>query len=327
VITEPVRWGILATGWIAGAFVKDLRLLPDAEVVAVGSRTPEAAAGFAERHGIPRAYGSWAELAADGDVDVVYVATPHSAHHAAAKECLAGGRAVLCEKPFTLDLATSQDLVETARKQGLFLMEAMWTRCNPAVRRAVELVADGAIGEVTAVHADFGIAAPPEPTHRLRAKGLGGGALLDLGVYPVTMAHLMLGPPAQIRAWAKLSDEGVDENTGLIFGYESGAVAALTCGIVGTTPVAAVVTGTTGRIEFTKPFFATRGFTLFRAGAEPEDVAFQFDGAGYQYEAAEVHRCLREGLLESRLIPHAVTLEIMSILDTIRADLGVRYDA
>lgn len=324
--SRPIRWGILATGSIAGAFARDLRLLPDAEVVAVGSRTAEAAGAFAARHGIPRAYGSWAELAADQEVDVVYVATPHSAHHAAAKECLAGGRAVLCEKPFTLDLATSQDLVETARKQGVFLMEAMWTRFNPAVRRAVELVADGAIGAVTAVHADFGIMAPPEPTHRLRAKVLGGGALLDLGVYPITMAHLMLGPPDQFRAWAKLSDEGVDENTGLVFGYDSGAVAALSCGIVGSTPIAAVVTGTAGRIEFTRPFFATRGFTLFRDGAEPEYVGFEFDGGGYQFEAAEVHRCLRAGLLESPLMPHATTLEIMSILDTIRTDLGVEYD-
>jgi predicted dehydrogenase len=325
VISGPVRWGILATGGIATSFVNDLRLLPDAEVLAVGSRTPEAAALFAERHGIPRAYGSWAELAADEDVDVVYVATPHSAHYTATALCLEAGKPVLCEKPFTLDLATSRELIEAARRKGVFLMEGMWTRCNPAIRRAVVMVADGAIGEVTSVQADFGIAGPFAPTHRLRAKLLGGGALLDLGVYPITAALLMLGSPDHIRAWATLNAEGVDENTGLVFGYNNGAVATLSCGIVGRTPTGAAVTGTGGRIEFAPPFFCTRSFTLTRAGAEPEVVSFDFDGSGYQFEAAEVQRCLREGLLESPLVPHSVTLEMMSLLDTIRAQIGVSY--
>jgi predicted dehydrogenase len=325
VISGPIRWGILSTGAIATSFVEDLRLLPDAEVLAVGSRTPEAAELFASRHGIPRAYGSWAELAADPDVDVVYVATPHAAHHAAAALCLEAGKAVLCEKPFTLDLATSRDLVATAQRKGVFLMEAMWTRCNPAVRRAVAMVADGAIGEVTSVQADFGIAGPFEPTHRLRAKVLGGGALLDLGVYPITMALLVLGLPDHIRAWAKLSPEGVDENTGLVFGYDSGAVATLSCGIVGWTRTGAVVTGTRGRIEFAPPFFCTRSFTVVRQNADPEEVTFDFDGRGYQFEAAEVQRCLRDGLLESPLVPHSVTLEMMELLDTIRAQIGVSY--
>jgi predicted dehydrogenase len=325
VISGPIRWGILSTGGIATSFVNDLRLLPDAEVLAVGSRTPEAAALFAQRHGIPRAYGTWAELAADEDVDVVYVATPHSAHYAAAMLCLEAGKAVLCEKPFTLDLPTSRELVETARRKGVFLMEGMWTRCNPAVRRAVAMLAEGAIGEVTSVQADFGLAGPFEPTHRLRAKVLGGGALLDLGVYPITAALLMLGSPDHVQAWAKLSPEGVDENTGMVFGYDSGGVATLSCGIVGQTPTAAVVTGTAGRIEFAPPFFCTRSFTVFRPGADPEEVTFDFDGMGYQFEAAEVQRCLREGLLESSLVPHAVTLEMMSLLDTIRAQIGVSY--
>jgi predicted dehydrogenase len=325
VISGPIRWGILSTGGIATSFVNDLRLLPDAEVLAVGSRTPEAAAQFAERHGIPRVYGSWAQLAADRDVDVVYVATPHSAHYAATKLCLEAGKAVLCEKPFTLDLATSQELVETARRKGVFLMEGMWARCNPAVRQAVSMVAGGAIGEVTSVQADFGLAGPFEPTHRLRAKVLGGGALLDLGVYPITAALLMLGCPDHVQAWAKLSPEGVDENTGLVFGYDSGGLATLSCGIVGQTPTAAVVTGTAGRIEFAPPFFCTRSFTVFRPDADPEVVSFDFAGMGYQFEAAEVQRCLRESLLESPLVPHAVTLEMMALLDTIRTQIGVFY--
>ncbi|MFC0503743.1 Gfo/Idh/MocA family protein [Micromonospora costi] len=319
------RWGILATGQIAGRFAEDLRLVPDAELVAVGSRTAESAKLFAERHDVPRAYGSWAELAADPELDVVYVATPHAAHHEAAMTCLAAGRAVLLEKPFTLDLATSTELVETARAAGVFLMEAMWMRTNPLILRMVEVIADGAIGTVTSVQADFGVAGPFPPEHRMRARVLGGGALLDLGVYPLSLAHLLLGTPQHIRSWATIGPEGVDENTGIVLGYDSGAVATLSCGIVGATPLVASVTGTAGRIELPAPFFRPDSLTLHRAGAEPETIPADLTGGGYQYEAIEVQRCLAAGLTESPLVPHATTLEVMALLDTIRAQIGVDY--
>ncbi|MEV0393180.1 Gfo/Idh/MocA family protein [Polymorphospora rubra] len=319
------RWGILATGHIAGRFVEDLGSLPDAEVVAVGSRSLPSAQAFADRYGIPRAYGTWQELAADADLDVVYVATPHSAHHLATMTCLDAGRAVLCEKPFTLDLATTTELIEAARARDLFLMEAMWMRCNPTILRVLELIADGAIGEVTTVRADFGLAGPFPPEHRLRARELGGGALLDLGVYPVSLAYLLLGRPDEVRAWAKIGPEGVDENTGIVLGYGSGAVATLTCGLVGGTPTTAAITGTRGRIELPGPFFRPGGFTLLRTGAEAETVVAEQTGGGYQYEAAEVQRCLRAGLRESPLVPHAATLDVMSLLDTIRTQIGVTY--
>ncbi|HEY8475059.1 MAG TPA: Gfo/Idh/MocA family oxidoreductase [Natronosporangium sp.] len=322
---RPIRWGILATGGIARTFVEDLKRMPDAEVVAVGSRTQAAADGFAERYGIPRAYGDWAGLAADAEVDVVYVATPHSAHHAAAKLCLTAGKHVLCEKPLTLDRPSSQDLVDTAKAAGLFLMEAMWSRCNPTIRKLTELVADGAIGEVTAVHADFGLPGPFPPGHRMRDPALGGGALLDLGIYPITLAHLVLGRPATIHAWASLTPEGTDQNTGLLFGYDSGALASLTCGFVGATGNVARVTGRAGRIELPAPFHRPNHLTLHRRGAEPEVIEAPLAGHGYVPEAAEVHRCLRAGLTESPLVPHATSLEIMSIMDDIRARVGVSY--
>ncbi|MFI7577609.1 Gfo/Idh/MocA family protein [Micromonospora sp. NPDC049497] len=319
------RWGILATGHIAGRFAEDLRLVPGAELVAVGSRTRESAERFAARHGARRAYASWAELAADADLDVVYVATPHAAHHAAALTCLRAGRAVLLEKPFTLDLATSRELVDAARAAGVFLMEAMWMRTNPLVRRVCELVADGAIGTVTSVRADFGAAGEFPPEHRMRARALGGGALLDLGVYPVSLAHLLLGVPDHVRSWAKVSPEGVDENTGIVFGYDSGAVATLSCGMVGATPLVASITGTGGRIDLPEPFFRPGSMTLHRDGAEPETVTTELVGNGYQYEAEEVQRCLAAGLPESPLVPHSVTLEVMALLDGIRAQIGVDY--
>ncbi len=319
------RWGILATGNIAARFAEDLRLVPGAELVAVGSRTAETAKRFAERHGVPRAYASWADLAADAEVDVIYVATPHAAHYEAARACLTAGKPVLLEKPFTLDLPTSTELVEAARAAGVFLMEAMWMRCNPLVRRVCELIADGAIGTVTSVRADFGVAGPFPPEHRMRARTLGGGALLDLGVYPVSLAHLLLGVPQHVRSWAKLGPEGTDENTGLVFGYDPGAVATLSCGMVGATGLTASITGTAGRIDLPEPFFRPGGFTLHRAGAEPETIAEELAGSGYQYEAIEVQRCLAQGLTESPLVPHAATLEIMGLLDDIRAQIGVSY--
>jgi predicted dehydrogenase len=318
------RWGILATGSIATTFTQDLKSLPDAEITAVGSRSLAAAELFAAAHGIARAHGSWAELAADPEVDVVYVATPHVAHHAAAKLCLRAGKAVLCEKPFTLDLASAQDLVTTAQERGVFLMEAMWMRAIPGIRRIAELVADGVIGDVTAVYADFGLPGPFRASHRLRDPALGGGALLDLGVYPITLAQLFLGAPQRVSALAALTPEGVDENTGIILGYDSGAVATLHCGIVGDTTRTATVIGTTGRIELPRHFHRPERFTVWR-GEDAEVVEVPIRGNGMGYEAEEVIRCLAAGLVESPLIPHAATLDVMRTLDAARAQIGVVY--
>lgn len=320
------RWGILATGYIARRFAEDLRLVPGAELVAVGSRTRESAQLFAARHDVPRAYASWAELAADPDVDVIYVATPHAAHHEAAMTCLAADKAVLVEKPCTLDLATTTELIETARRRDLFLMEAMWMRTNPLILRVLELVRDGAIGEVTHVRADFGAAGPFPPEHRMRARTLGGGALLDLGVYPISLALLLLGVPQYVRAWARLSPEGVDENTGLVFGWDSGAVATLSCGMVGATAITAAITGTTGRIDLPEPFYRPGAALLHRAGSAPETIRADLTGGGYQYEAIEVQHCLAAGLIESPLVPHSATLEVMALLDDVKARIGVSYN-
>jgi predicted dehydrogenase len=326
-MTDRVRWGILSTGAIARAFVADLRLVPDAEVVAVGSRSQDTADRFAAQHAIPRAYGSWRALAEDPGVDVVYVATPHVAHHAATLTCLRAGKATLTEKPFAIDLAQARELVEAARSAGVFLMEAMWTRCFPVIHTVAGLLADGAIGTVVDVHADFGVAGRFGPTHRLRARELGGGALLDLGVYPVTLAHLVLGAPDEVTAWARLTPEGVDENTGMLFGYRSGALAALTCSITGDTGRRAVITGTGGRIELDRDFFRPTGYTLHRGYREPpQRVEAPVEGQGYHFEAAEVHRCLREGLTESPVVPLAETLAVMATLDAVRDRIGVRYD-
>ncbi|MEU2623890.1 Gfo/Idh/MocA family oxidoreductase [Streptomyces sp. NPDC007157] len=325
---QSVRWGILATGGIAAAFAADLVDLPDAEIAAVASRSAESAEAFAERFGIGRAYGDWESLARDEDIDVVYVATPHSAHRAAAGLCLEAGRNVLCEKAFTIDAREAGELVALAKEHDRFLMEAMWMYCNPLVRRLKALVADGAIGEVRTVQADFGLEGPFPPAHRLRDPALGGGALLDLGVYPVSFAHLLLGEPDGLSARAVLSDEGVDLQTGALLSWESGALAAVHCSIVGGTGTTASVTGSRGRIDIPDGFFNPERFVLHRDGRDPEEFALDpADGPRntLRHEAREVMRALRAGEKESPLVPLDGTLAVMRTLDTLRELIGVRY--
>ncbi|MWA10793.1 gfo/Idh/MocA family oxidoreductase [Streptomyces sp. BA2] len=323
-----MRWGILATGGIAASFTANLLDMPDAEVVAVASRTDASAKAFAERFGIPRAYGEWGALAEDEDIDVVYVATPHASHRAAAGLCLDAGRAVLCEKAFTLNAREARELVTLARRRGLFLMEAMWMYCHPLIRRMKALVDDGAIGEVRTVQADFGLAGPFPPAHRLRDPAQGGGSLLDLGVYPVSFAQLLLGEPSGVSARATLSDEGVDLQTGMLLSYESGAHAVLHCSINAGTPVTASVTGSRGRIDVSNGFFFPDRFVLHREGRDPEEFAASPEYGprdSLKHEAAEVMHRLRAGDTESPLVPLDGTLAVMRTLDAVRERIGVRY--
>ncbi|MFE3634345.1 Gfo/Idh/MocA family protein [Streptomyces cellostaticus] len=327
---RSVRWGILATGGIAAAFAADLVDLPDAEIAAVASRRPESAEAFAERFGATRAHGDWESLAADPDIDVVYVATPHSAHRAAAGLCLTAGRNVLCEKAFTLNAREAGELVALAKEHDRFLMEAMWMYCNPLVRRLKALVDDGAIGEVRTVRADFGLAGPFPAAHRLRDPALGGGSLLDLGVYPVSFAQLLLGEPDAVTASAVLSAEGVDLQTGALLTWESGALAALHCSIAGGTGTTASVTGSLGRIDVPAGFFHPERFVLHRDGRDAEEfTADPADGprTSLRHEAAEVMRALRAGERESPLVPLDGSLAVMRTLDAIRERIGVRYPA
>jgi predicted dehydrogenase len=318
----PIRWGILGTGGIAATFTEDLLRMPDQQVAAVGSRTPESAGAFAERYGIPRAYGSYAELAADDSIDVIYVATPHSGHHAAALLCLRAGRAVLCEKAFTVTAAEAEELVATAREKSRFLMEAMWTRFSPGIVRLRELVAEGVIGEVRSVTADFSFPFPYDPAHRLFDPDLGGGALLDLGVYPVSFAWMLLGEPTAVHAVAGLAPNGVDANTGILFGYDNGAVALLHCSLEAEGHVAASVLGAKGRIDVHAPFFRPPALTVRPSGGEPWTYSVELDGHGYTYQAAEVAARLRGGELESPVMPLDETVAIMRTLDTIRAQVA-----
>ncbi|WP_214103897.1 Gfo/Idh/MocA family protein [Acrocarpospora catenulata] len=318
-MTRPIRWGVLGTGNIASVFTEDLLTLPGHEVAAVGSRAPETAETFANRYGIPRAHGSYEDLAGDDGVDVVYITTPHHLHHPMGLLCLEAGRAVLVEKPFTVSAMEARELAGLARTRGLFTMEAMWMRFNPIVERIRTLVADGAIGEVRAVYADFGIAPEYDPAGRLWAPELAGGALLDLGVYPVALACLLLGAPERVRALSTPAATGVDADTAILLGFPSGAVALLHASLLAHSPHAATIVGTRGRIIVDGPFVRPDSTRLFRDGAPPETWREELAGHGYTYQAEEVARCLRAGRTESDRWPLDLTVTVMETLDAIRA--------
>ncbi|THV42973.1 Gfo/Idh/MocA family protein [Glycomyces buryatensis] len=323
-MVEPIRWGILATGGIASTFVEDLALLDDCRVTAVASRSAQRAADFAKKYDIPHAWDSVQALAQDDDVDIVYVATPHSHHYIPTIRFLEAGKHVLCEKAFAYNADQTRTMFNVAREHQRFLMEAMWTRCNPAVREMRRAIKEGMIGDVLAVHGNFAITGDFAPSHRLRNPELAGGALLDLGVYPITMAHLVLGAPEEVHAEALMTPEGVDAYTAITLRYPN-AIAQLTCSFIGGPSNAVTISGTDGRIEL--PDFAYRpsGYTLIRNGEAPREFEAPYVGHGYVHEALEVHRALRQGRLESTLVPPQGTVEVMEILDSVRSAIGLRY--
>lgn len=314
----PVRWGILATGKIARSFVRDLHLVPGAEPVACGSRTLPAARAFAEEYGVARAYGSYAELARDPDVDVVYVATPHGRHVEDVTTCLNAGKAVLCEKPLTLDPVSAAALLDRARAEGLFLAEAMWMRANPLIREVVEQTRAGACGPVRQVRADLGFTAPVDPTSRLWDPELGASALLDIGIYPVTLAHMLLGEPADLTASATLSDRDIDVNGAAALRYAGGAMASLSWTQTAWSDGRASIAGPDGRIEIPSRFHKSSTFSYIR-GFDAKEHTATFVGSGLAHEAAEVMRCLRDGRTESDLLSHEATLSVLAMMDRIRS--------
>lgn len=324
---EPIRWGIVSTGHIAGVFTSDLGLLPDHTVVAVGSRDLTRAQEFARRHGIPRAYDSYAALAEDPEVQVVYIATPHSDHAATARLCLEAGKAVLCEKPFTVNAKEASELASLARSRGVFCMEAMWMWCNPIHRRLYAALAAGEIGAVRTVTADLGFRARYDPTDRLFAPELAGGALLDVGIYPLSFAYRILGPPDGLTVHAELAPTGVDSMTAMQLEYAGGAVAHLVGSFDATLSSRATISGTDGWIELPADFQVASRYTVHRPNAEPLTYREQLIGSGYVYEAQEVARCLREGRAESTIVPLDDTLAVMELMDRIREQTGVRYPA
>lgn len=318
------RWGIIGTGGIARAFARDLALLNGDIVAAVGSRTQQSADGFAELFPGCSAYGSYEELVA-ADVDAIYVATPHPMHHENTLLAMKAGKPVLCEKAFTINLSQAQELISYSHEHQIPLMEAMWTRFLPHIHQIQEIIKSGELGEITNVFADHGQYLPPEFALRLWEPELGGGALLDLGIYPLTLAHLVLGAPATINAVGTLTEKKVDLNTSITLTYDNGAHALLSCTMAARTSVSAVITGTKARIEIDAFFFAPTAFRVITREGLVREYEKTYQGVGLREEAAEFARVVRSNEIESPLMPHATSLELMRQMDEIRSQIGVRY--
>jgi predicted dehydrogenase len=327
VTDEPIRWGILGAGGIAALVGADIALSPDSEIVAVAARDPSRAATFAASRGIPRAYGSYAELVADDDVDVVYIATTHAQHHEHALLALRAGKPVLVEKAFTLNAREAREVVTEARARKLFCMEAMWTRLNPLIRQAVALADDGAIGDVLGVRADLSKLFPYDPAHRLYDLAAGGGALLDLGVYPATVVWMFLGRPDEVQALGTLAPTGADVTVSQQWRYDRGPIAQLFCSAAGPSPFGGLINGSAGWISIEPRLHRPDRIVVNRGGDTEVITEEPIPGNGYLREVQEVERCLREGRTESEDIPLDDTIALLEVLDEVRRQLGVRYPA
>jgi predicted dehydrogenase len=316
-MARVLRWGIIGTGGIAKIFLNDLRLIDEGEVVAVGSRSRASADAFADEFEVPHRFGTYDELVRDPDVEAVYVATPHPMHHDNVILALDQGKHVLVEKAFTMNAHEARDIVARAKEKQLFLMEAMWTRFLPHVVALRELLAADALGPIVSVEADHGQWFEPDPNFRLFAPELGGSALLDLGIYPVSFASMILGTPKRIVALVDPAFTGVDAQTSMLFGYESGAHAILTCTSRALSATRACITGEKARIEIDGNFYAPTSFTLIERSGQARRFEFPTKGRGMQYEAQEVARCIGEGLLESPLMPLDESISLMETMDAV----------
>jgi predicted dehydrogenase len=318
-----LRWGILGAGSIAKAQVADMQL-HGFTVTAVAARDLAKAQAWAAETNVPTAFGSYEELAADPDIDAIYVATVHPAHADSARIALEGGKHVLVEKPFTMDAAQAQELVDLAASKNLVILEAMWTRWLPHMVRIREILAEGLLGDVRTVIADHDQKIDHIP--RLIRPELGGGALLDLGIYPVSFAWDVFGAPDTVIAHATMSDTGVDLETAIILGYPSGAHAVLQIQMNGTGPNRAAIVGTEGRIEIDSVWYSQTAFTRYDAAGE---VVERFDerdpGRGMQFQTAELERIVASGELGGDILPPSQTVAIMATLDEIRRQIGLTY--
>jgi predicted dehydrogenase len=324
---RPVRWAILGAGGIAATVGSDIQASPTNEVAAVGARDLGRARALADQLGAPRAYGSYAELVAD-EADVVYIATTHGQHHEHALLALSAGKPVMVEKAFTLNARQAREVIGEARRRRLFCMEAMWMRCTPLIRLAQEWIAEGRIGAVRSVAVDLSVPFPYDPTHRLYDLAVGGGAMLDLGVYSSTFAYLFLGAPTSVTATGALAPTGADTTIAMQWAYGDDRYAHVACTSQGPSSCRGEVRGTEGYLQVGPRFHYPDTLTSVAGpDRDTETVHVEVPGKGYGPEIDEVERCLRSGLTESPLVPLDDTLAIMEIMDDARAQVGVRYPA
>jgi predicted dehydrogenase len=319
-----IRWGILGTGNIANLVASDLQLLPDAEIAAVASRARGRADAFGAEFDVPQRFDSYEALVTDGNVDVVHVASPHSRHVEHAAMALEAGCAVLCEKPLALNADGAARLIATAREQNQFLMEGMWTRFLPVmddVRRVVE----NKLGDVQVLRAEIGFHQPFDPEHRIFNPALGGGALLDIGVYPMALAFELFGPPDDVTSSVVLGETGVDEQCAVVFDYDNGTQAVWHASVRADAGRTCAIAAPEGRLQGRRAWWKGAPFDLTREDGSTETFARPFAGNGYQFEAAHVMRCLRDGKTESPVMPLDESHALLRTADALRGEWGVTY--
>ncbi len=324
-MTETIKWGVLGTGRIASSFAQAMKVVPDAEIIGVGSRSMESARRFSTEHEIPLALEGYKALAEHPDVEVIYIATPHAMHKDNISLCLNAGKAVLCEKPFTINASEAVSVIKLAQSRNLFLMEAMWTRYIPSIVKLRELLAEQVIGDVQIMLAGGAFMPEFDPDFYLFDAQLGGGVLLDAGVYLISMASMLFGKPSAIRALASLGKTGVDEHDAYLLQHDNGALANLYVSLHGQSSPDLTLLGSKGKIHLQAPIFCPSKLTLELYQGDTQEFDLPFEANGYQFEINEVNRCLRNGALESELMPLTESLEIMRTMDEIRRQIKLKY--
>ena len=322
---KEIRWGILGAGRIANDFCTAINFTKNAVVYAVASRNEESGKAFANKFNAPVYYNNYLSLVNDANVDVIYIATPHQFHYEQAKLCLQHNKPVLCEKSMCMNYQQASELIELATTNKLFLMEAMWTSCMPFMNTIKEMIGAGTIGDIQYLHASLCFTAPHNYEDRLYNKALGGGSVLDVGVYALSFATKLLGEPSAIKSLVNMASTGVDATANIILQYPSGATAHLLSSIAITTPQECSIVGTKGRIYVKEPMYKATEFTLCLHGGAPITYSFPHLCNGFEYEIMEVMHCIKHGLLQSEKVPHSQTLTVSQLMDTILQEAGIDY--
>ncbi|GEN74274.1 Gfo/Idh/MocA family protein [Chryseobacterium hagamense] len=323
---DKIRWGILGTGTIAHKFASDLKRVENAELTAAGSRSLQSAEAFCREFDIPLSFGSYEELAAHNEIDIVYIATPNHLHHPNTLLCLNHGKAVLCEKPFALNARQASEMITLARRKNIFLMDALWTKFLPHYQKMLEMVRSGKLGAIKMVRANFGFQANAEPDSRLLNPEMGGGSLMDIGIYNVFTALDILGEPDEISVSINATEQGIDEQCAVVFKYNSGAMASLFSSISANVETEVEICGTLGRLKLTAPFYDSASVLEHEADGKKNFIMTEKEeGLGYQYEARHATGCLLEGSAETMVVPHDYSILLMKTLDKIRDLAGIVF--
>lgn len=327
-MSKQINWGILGPGKIAHKFVSDLLLVDGAVLRGVASRDLGRSEAFGEEYGAVKSYGSYEDMMEDPEIDIVYVSTPHVFHFENTMLCLNAGKSVLCEKPMGVNAQQVQQMIRTAQAKNLFLMEAIWTRFIPSTVKVLELIEQGHIGSIEHIRADFGFKANTSGKTRLFERALGGGSLLDIGIYPVYISLLLLGAPDIIEATATMTEEEVDLFCGMLFGYKGGQRAVLESTLASTTPSEAIIYGTKGGIKMHRHFHFSPEVSLLNTDGEVvESFKLPHQGNGYYHEIVEVMDCLKNNQTESTKVSHALSDQLIQTLDKVRKKIGLTYPA